>query len=308
MSEPIVVVREPGRSPLRLVLDQPLEVGRDCTGLLLTDAQISRRHLQLRVENGHVIATDLGSTNGTLIDGQPLTGPTQLGPGAVCTLGSTTVELVGIDPRSTMISGSPATTMPVDFRQTSIELVADSVTKAKPDLAVSADQGTVSIVFSDIESSTEQAARLGDERWFEVLGIHNDIVRRSVAAHGGTEIKSQGDGFMLTFPSARGAVRCMTAVQKDLADHSSASPADAVRIRVGVHTGEAIADADGDLFGRHVILAARIANEALGGEILVSSLVREIIEARGDVVFGDARTAELKGLDGSQTRYPSLWD
>ena len=80
------------------------------------------------------------------------------------------------------------------------------------------------------------------------------------------------------------------------------------RDRSAIHTGEVIADADGDLFGRHVILAARIANEALGGEILVSSLVREIIEPRGDVAFGDARTAELKGLDGNHTMYPILWD
>ncbi|MGI9609790.1 MAG: adenylate/guanylate cyclase domain-containing protein, partial [Acidimicrobiia bacterium] len=211
------------------------------------------------------------------------------------------------DPRSTMVAGSNAVALPANLRQTSIELVADAVTEAQVDLSRSADQGTISIVFSDIESSTQRAEALGDERWFELLSIHNEIVRREVAAHHGTEIKAQGDGFMLTFPSARGAVRCMANIQRLLADHSESDPANAVRVRVGIHTGEAIADEDGDLFGRHVNRAARIANEADGGEILVSALVREIIEPRGDVEFGDARVAQLKGLTGPQTMYPIVW-
>ena len=64
---------------------------------------------------------------------------------------------------------------------------------------------------------------------------------------------------------------------------------------------------DGDLCGKHVVIAARVANAAHGGEILVSSLVREIVEARGDLRFGDARTVELKGLGGSWTVHPIVW-
>ena len=81
-----------------------------------------------------------------------------------------------------------------------------------------------------------------------------------------------------------------------------------IRIRVGAHTGEAIADETGDLFGYHVNLAARIANEASGGEILVSSLLKEIVEARGDFAFGEPRRAELKGLTGSFLLYPVSWE
>ena len=113
---------------------------------------------------------------------------------------------------------------------------------------------------------------------------------------------------MLTFPSARRAVRCMTAVQAALAEHGREHPDSAVLIRVGIHTGEAITAADGDLFGTHVVLAARIANEAVGGEILVSALVREIISPRREFGFGDAREAELKGLEGRHLMYPILLD
>ena len=73
-----------------------------------------------------------------------------------------------------------------------------------------------------------------------------------------------------------------------------------------MHTGEAILE-DGDLFGKPVVLAARIANQARGGEILVSSLVREIVESRGDLRFGATRLAELKGLDGTHALHPVEW-
>ena len=88
---------------------------------------------------------------------------------------------------------------------------------------------------------------------------------------------------MLSFSSARSAVQCMSEVQRALEAHARSNPADAIHIRVGLHTGEVILGDDGDLFGKHVVLAARIANEAKGGEILVSSLVREIVDARGDL-------------------------
>ena len=64
---------------------------------------------------------------------------------------------------------------------------------------------------------------------------------------------------------------------------------------------------DGDLFGRHVVMASRVADQAHGGEILVSSLVREIVEPRGDIVFGESRTAVLKGLAGEHLLHRVVW-
>ncbi len=229
-----------------------------------------------------------------------------LGVADVVAFGDSSVQLLS-DVRATMMPGESMPQAPVDFKQTSIDLVAAAYDADRDnETEVPVSFGTTTIVFSDIESSTARAEELGDQRWFELLTKHNDVVRRRVQAYHGKEIKSQGDGFMLSFPSARGAVQCMVAVQQDLAEHNERHPDRHVRIRVGIHTGEAIVDGDGDLFGKHVILAARIANEAVGGEILVSSLVRQIIEAHGDMTFGEGRVTQLKGLAGSYTVFPIL--
>ena len=161
-------------------------------------------------------------------------------------------------------------------------------------------------MFSDIEQSTRRTEELGDAAWLRLLGLHNSVVRRQLERHGGHEVKAQGDGFMLAFPSARSAVLFAIDVQRTLDAHGRSQPADLLRVRIGMHTGEAIME-DGDLFGHSVVLAARIAGQARGGEILVSSLVREIVESRGDLSFGETRKAELKGLAGAHQLHPILW-
>ena len=77
---------------------------------------------------------------------------------------------------------------------------------------------------------------------------------------------------------------------------------------MGVHTGEVITDASGDVFGRHVIKAARVANLAAGGQILVSGTVREIASGDHDVQFGDGLEVDLKGLDGTHVVHEVFWD
>ncbi len=112
---------------------------------------------------------------------------------------------------------------------------------------------------------------------------------------------------MLTFPGARRALRCVIAVQQELAEAESLDEDGSVRIRVGVHTGEVIAEGD-DIFGRHVMIAARVASQAMGREILVSSLVHEIASARGDLAFGEPRLVAHKGIEGDHLVYPLLWE
>jgi class 3 adenylate cyclase len=300
---PAVVIREPGRAPLRLLLGSTaIEVGRDCQGVLLTDPQISRRHLSLHETAGAVRVTDLGSTNGTRVDGTPIEGTHHLAPGQIVQFGATTIVLLSdaaAEPVST--DGDP--------RATSIDLVAAAAAADPPDFAaLPTDAGTLTIVFSDIESSTRRAVELGDGRWLELLEMHNSIVRRHVDRYGGSEIKAQGDGFMLSFPSARSALFCMVDVQRALSTLARSRPADGLRVRVGVHTGEVIVGDDGDLFGRHVVIASRIADAARGGEILVSGIVREIVEPRGDIEFGAMRTVTLKGLGQARPLYPVVWN
>ncbi|MEO1065448.1 MAG: adenylate/guanylate cyclase domain-containing protein, partial [Actinomycetota bacterium] len=276
VATPIVVVRQPGRRPVHLAIVGPIELGRDCDGLLLVDSQTSRRHLQLAPSAGGVVATDLGSTNGTFLGDRRLDEPVLLEAGRALRLGDTIVELH-------VAETGPTPTGGFDPRATSIDLVAAAIDRERPDLSrLGGDSGTVTIVFSDIESSTERTVAHGDAEWFAVLGEHDRIVGRQVAAHDGTVVKHQGDGFMLTFPSARRAVTCMISVQRALAAWAEREPERAVRVRMGAHTGEAI-DEGGDLFCRHVILAARIGNEAEGGQILVSSMVHDLVAPRGDL-------------------------
>ncbi|MEX2457634.1 MAG: adenylate/guanylate cyclase domain-containing protein, partial [Actinomycetota bacterium] len=108
--------------------------------------------------------------------------------------------------------------------------------------------------------------------------------------------KAQGDGFMLAFASAREALHCAIGIQRALAARDPGAGPE-LRVRVGLHTGEAIKEAD-DFFGKAVILAARIAAEARGSEILASSLVRELVEHTGEFSFEDPTDTELKGLAG----------
>jgi class 3 adenylate cyclase len=310
---PVIAIEEPGRQPLLVVVVHPMEIGRECSGIVLTDLAISRKHL-LAVSHGNTVRiTDLGTTNGSTLDGGALEPNHLLRSGDVVEFGACTLRLVAegsaeadvAEAATAATSGAESTIH--SLCATSIDIVADAVMKDPLLPPMETDVGTVTVVFSDIEGSTKRAVELGDSAWMQVLDTHNTIVRRMVARHRGTEVKAQGDGFMLTFRSARGAIACMVDVQRALDAHATAQPLEAVRVRTGIHTGEVILGDDGDIYGRHVIMAARVSTQAQGGEVLVSSLVREIVEPRGDVQFGASRAVDLKGLGGSHLVHPVRW-
>ncbi len=189
---------------------------------------------------------------------------------------------------------------------TSIDRVYSAVQSEHRALAShAAPDGTVTIMFSDIEGSTEIADRLGDKRFMDVIRQHNAIIREEVKAHGGFEVKSEGDGFMIAFQSARRALDCAIAIQKQLAQRNAAST-EPFRMRVGLHCGEVIKEGE-DFFGRNVILAARVANLAKGGEILVSGVLKALVESAGDLTWSEPRSVELKGLSGIYEIWPVAW-
>jgi class 3 adenylate cyclase len=191
---------------------------------------------------------------------------------------------------------------------TSIDDVIAAVESERPDIrAHAAPDGTVTILFSDIEDSTILNERLGDQRWLELLRGHNSIFRRHLGERDGYEVKNQGDGFMLVFPSPTGALLCAIEVQRALAEHAAEHPDEAIRVRMGLHTGEAIAE-EGDFFGRNVVLAARIAAQARGGEILVSGALREQAEGEDGLSFDEGRELELKGMAGTHTVHRAEWE
>src|SRR5205814_3556525 len=167
-------------------------------------------------------------------------------------------------------------------------------------------RGTVTIMFSDIVGFSAMTERLGDERVQEILHTHCAIVRELIAVHGGFEVKTQGDGFMIAFASARRGLRCAVAIQRAMAAYDEHAEAP-VGLRIGLHTGEVTKEGY-DFFGRSVIVAARIAAAARSGEILVSSLVRELTAGAEEFVFDGARAVELKGLAGLQRVFAAEWE
>ncbi len=186
-----------------------------------------------------------------------------------------------------------------------LEGIAEVVQRERPSVAAAAaPNGTVTILFTDIEDSTRLTERLGDRAWMSLLHEHNTIVRDQAARHEGFEVKSQGDGFMLAFPSSSSALRCAIGIQRALA--SRPSKEEPLRVRIGLHTGEAIREAE-DFYGKTVITAARIAAEARGSEILCSSLVRELSQSAAEFDFAGQTETELKGLTGVHRLFSVDW-
>ena len=160
----------------------------------------------------------------------------------------------------------------------------------------------LTIVFTDITSSTEYMVRIGDDDWLELVRWHNWKVREAVVAHGGHEVKSQGDGFMLAFDKVEGAFDCMLALLSVFAVPERRWDPKYLGVRLGAHTGPAARDL-GDYYGSSVVTAARIAASAEGGQALVSD-----ISAKASVgyEFGKPQRLSLKGLPGIHTVFPLI--
>jgi class 3 adenylate cyclase len=151
--------------------------------------------------------------------------------------------------------------------------------------------GTVTFLFSDIESSTRHVRELGDD-WGKALAAHNRILRESFTAAGGREVDRQGDAFFAVFPTARSALAAAAAAQRELADHAWPGDAD-VRVRMGVHTGEPSVGGEGYL-GVDVVRAARICSAAHGGQVLVSESTRALV---GGADLDDLGVHHLKDME-----------
>jgi class 3 adenylate cyclase len=167
-------------------------------------------------------------------------------------------------------------------------------------------EGTVTIVFSDIEGFTPLTERVGDRVVQQILRDHNAIIRGQLAAHGGFEVKSQGDGFMMAFSGATRALRCAVGIQRELRAYNK-SREEPVLIRMGLHTGDAIREAN-DFLGHTVNLSARIADHASGGQILVSGLLHDLCAGSDEFVFDEGTDVDLRGLAGGQRVHGVKWE
>lgn len=145
------------------------------------------------------------------------------------------------------------------------------------------------LLMSDIVDSTPAAARLGDQAWRQVLAEHDRVIRSRLQRFRGTEITTTGDGFLATFGSAIGALRCAGAIV-------AALPPVGVEVRIGVHTGEISLIAPGEIGGIAVHAAARIMALAGKSEVFVSALTRGLTDG-AELSFEDIGPRDLKGFD-----------
>jgi len=160
------------------------------------------------------------------------------------------------------------------------------------------------VLFTDVEGSTALTQRLGDAKARELLRAHERIVREALKAHGGSEVKTMGDGFMASFSSATRALECAIAMQRAFAEHNE-SAEEPIRVRIGLNAGEPIAEEE-DLFGTAVILSARIAAKAEGGEIVASDVVRQLVAGKG-FLFSDRGDVALRGFEDPVRLYDVRW-
>jgi class 3 adenylate cyclase len=156
------------------------------------------------------------------------------------------------------------------------------------------DTVLATVLFTDIVGSTEKAAELGDRSWRELLQRHNAVVRRELSRYRGEEKDTAGDGFFATFDGPARAIRCARAVVDSVAELG-------LQVRAGVHTGECELH-EGKVAGLAVVIGARVAAAARGGQVLVSQTVKDLVAGAG-LGFEDRGEHELKGVPGAWRLY-----
>jgi eukaryotic-like serine/threonine-protein kinase len=153
--------------------------------------------------------------------------------------------------------------------------------------------GTVTILFTDVEGSSDLVRKLGDAAAHSLIRGHDQLIRDAVGEHGGTEVERAGDSFMVAFTTARQAAACAQAIQRGLAE-SPVAGGPPIVVRIGMDTGEVISEEKG-YFGSTVFRASRISELARGGRILASE-ASKVLASQAGFRFTDLGEHDLKGL------------
>lgn len=160
--------------------------------------------------------------------------------------------------------------------------------------------GIVVIMFSDIVGFTTYVEHHGDQLAYERLKYHNQIIRNALRLHNGSEVKHLGDGFMASFTSAREALLCAAEIQSQLkALNDDPMP---LQVRIGIHAGEPIHE-QSDFIGRTVIMSQRIMDQAKGGQIYISEVVKTLVGPIKGYQYVEQGQRRLEGIAEVQTLY-----
>lgn len=166
--------------------------------------------------------------------------------------------------------------------------------------------GVATLLFTDLVGSTALTDRLGDDRAEELRRSHFRLIREVVAASGGQEVKTLGDGHMVVFGSPLDAIGCAIAIQQSVQLHNSEPGAEQLVVRIGINAGEVFHD-ENDYFGTPVVVAKRLCDQAAGGQIIVSDLVAALVGSRGQFAFREIGALQLRGLSQPLPAREVVW-
>jgi eukaryotic-like serine/threonine-protein kinase len=261
---------------------RPVTIGRgeDADLRLWWDPSVSLVHAEVvRLGTHWLIGDDGVSRNGTFVNGERLRGRRRLRDGDVLAVGGTTLAfndaLAGRRGATTITDGSVTT-------------------------------GTLTLLFTDLVGSTELINRLGDDASERLRRKHFAILREAAAGQGGREVKSLGDGLMLAFPSALGAVACAVRMQQQVAAYEGEHADRAMGLRIGLNAGEVISVED-DYFGAPVVVAKRLCDRADAAQILLSDVVRSLVGTWGEHRFVSLGAVQLKGFTDPVMTFELEW-
>lgn len=167
-------------------------------------------------------------------------------------------------------------------------------------------EGTVTVLFTDVQGSTTLAATRGDQTARELMRECEQLTREQLELHNGREVKGTGDGVMAAFASARRAVTCAIEIQRHIERRNLARPDEVIRLRIGLNSGEVIRERD-DLFGSTVNAAARIEAACEVGQILVSEAVRLLLGPGSDIELIDRGEFALRGFAEPWRLFEVVW-
>lgn len=270
-----------------------MQIGRDpACEIHVASPYVSRRHARVRQVEGAYVIEDQRSTNGLHINGQTVAGPHRLVSGDRVAIGDVVITYEG---------GEEGLTTAVYLGEP-----AEPVRSSSEPVRATRRAGLCTLLFTDLVDHTSVVTRLGDVAGQQWLRRHTALLREQFGPYEGSEEKWTGDGFVVSFASARQALTCAIAIQRVLEAANRQAGGSPIRVRAGLHTGEVLREGN-ELFGNAVILAARVMAEAGPDQILISELMQRLIQPSGEFHTLDCGLFTLKGFAEPQHLYEVEW-
>jgi class 3 adenylate cyclase/pSer/pThr/pTyr-binding forkhead associated (FHA) protein len=287
---------------------QTLRIGRaEDNDIVVADPAVSRHHAELRKAAGVYHIADLGSNNGTYVNGQRIT-TARLSEGDVVVIGTSTFRLAGRELQEFTPASAPMTSPPMGGDAVGALEIPSALRRLVPGAGRFAsfhnlnDNDTqrdrrqlAAVMLTDMVGYSRLAQR--DEKLALDLAHEQDLIVRAIVTHfDGRAVKSLGDGVLAEFPSALDAVRCALRVQEAVEERNSAADGEHIWLRIGVHLGDVVHRGD-DVFGDAVNIVARIEPQADYGGVCVSRQVYDQVHNKLGVRFESIGAPKLKNIE-----------